>query len=58
MSASRIRLTATPALPTQIDGETLGTTPLEVEAIPEGALLIVPQSYIAAQEAAKQDAPI
>lgn len=53
LSASRIRITARPALPTQIDGEALGTTPLEVEAIPEGALLIVPQTYIAAQEAAK-----
>ena len=53
MSASRIRITARPALPTQIDGEALGATPLEVEVIPEGALLIVPQTYKDAQEAVK-----
>jgi YegS/Rv2252/BmrU family lipid kinase len=45
MTASRIRVTASPALPTQIDGEELGTTPLEVEVIPEGALLVVPHTY-------------
>jgi diacylglycerol kinase (ATP) len=50
LSASRIRLTARPPLPTQIDGEELGTTPLEVEAVPDGALLIVPQSYRSAKE--------
>jgi YegS/Rv2252/BmrU family lipid kinase len=55
LSASRIRITASPALPTQIDGEALGTTPLEVETIPAGALLIVPQTYSAAQKSAKQD---
>ncbi len=46
ISAKRIRIiNARPALPTQIDGEPLGTTPLEVEAVPAGALLIVPQTY-------------
>jgi diacylglycerol kinase (ATP) len=50
MSASRIRLTARPPLPTQIDGEELGVTPLEVEAVPDGALLIVPDSYRSAKE--------
>lgn len=50
LSASRIRISARPALPTQIDGEQLGTTPLEVEAVPEGALLIVPQAYAGANE--------
>jgi diacylglycerol kinase (ATP) len=54
MSASRISLRASPALPTQIDGEQLGTTPLEVEAVPEGALLIVPQTYTAANELSAQ----
>jgi YegS/Rv2252/BmrU family lipid kinase len=50
MSASRIRLTSRPPLPTEIDGEELGVTPLEVEAVPEGALLIVPPSYRSAKE--------
>lgn len=54
LSASRIRLHARPPLPTQIDGEQLSMTPLEVEAVPEGALLIVPQSYVPAGEAAAQ----
>jgi diacylglycerol kinase (ATP) len=45
LSASRVRVDATPPLPTQIDGEELGTTPLIAEAIPRGALLIVPTSY-------------
>ena len=44
-SASTVRITARPPLPTQIDGEELGTTPLYAEAVPEGALLIVPQDY-------------
>jgi diacylglycerol kinase (ATP) len=49
-SASRVRITTQPALPTQIDGEELGTTPLYVEAVPQGALLIVPQSYQAVKD--------
>jgi diacylglycerol kinase (ATP) len=51
MSASRIRVSATPPLPTQLDGEQLGATPLEVEAVPDGALLIVPQTYTSVKEA-------
>ncbi|MFV9507492.1 MAG: diacylglycerol/lipid kinase family protein [Oscillochloridaceae bacterium umkhey_bin13] len=39
-----------PPLPTQLDGELLGTTPLEVETIPGGALLVVPQAYSKAEE--------
>lgn len=50
MRAARIRMSARPPLPTQLDGEPLGTTPLEVEAVPGAALLIVPQSYSAAAE--------
>ncbi len=45
LSGSRVRISAKPPLPTQIDGEQLGTTPLYVEAVPKGALLIVPQAY-------------
>ncbi|WP_026369976.1 diacylglycerol/lipid kinase family protein [Kallotenue papyrolyticum] len=44
-SASRVRITARPPLPTQLDGEELGTTPLAAEAVPDGALLLVPQTY-------------
>lgn len=58
LSASRIRVSARPALPTQLDGEQLGTTPLEVEAVPDGALLIVPQSYTSAKESAELPAPV
>jgi YegS/Rv2252/BmrU family lipid kinase len=49
-SASRVRITARPPLPTQIDGEELGTTPLYAEAVPQGALLLVPQEYQPAKE--------
>ncbi len=45
LSGSRVRISAKPPLPTQIDGEQLGTTPLYIEAVPNGALLIVPQAY-------------
>jgi diacylglycerol kinase family enzyme len=51
LSATRVRLTAVPPLPTEIDGEQLGKTPLYVEAVPKGALLLVPQEYQAAKEA-------
>ncbi len=50
-SASRVRVTAQPPLPTEIDGEELGQTPLYAEAVPQGALLLVPQDYQAAKEA-------
>lgn len=45
LSASRVRITAKPPLPVQIDGEQVGETPLYAEAVPEGALLVVPQDY-------------
>lgn len=45
MSATRVRVSAQPPLPTQIDGEQLGTTPLYAEAVPNGALLIVGPNY-------------
>lgn len=51
LSASRVRINARPPLPTQIDGEQLGTTPLYAEAVPDGALLVVPQDYRQAKEA-------
>lgn len=44
-SASRIRIEARPPLKVQIDGETVGETPLYAEAVPDGALLIVPAAY-------------
>jgi diacylglycerol kinase family enzyme len=50
ISASRVRITARPPLPTEIDGEQLGQTPLYAEAVPEGALLLVPQEYEAVKE--------
>ncbi len=50
ISASRIRINARPPLPTEIDGEQLGQTPLYAEAVPEGALLLVPEEYQAVKE--------
>ena len=44
-SVARVSITARPALATQIDGEVLGTTPLEVVAVPGGAVLLVPATY-------------
>lgn len=44
-SASSFRVTATPPLEVQIDGESIGKTPLYAEAVPDGALLIVPAAY-------------
>lgn len=52
ISASKVRITARPALPTQIDGEELGTTPLYAEAVPNGALLIVSKNYEPVKETA------
>ncbi len=45
MSVERVSIKSKPALPTEIDGEALGTTPLEAEAVPGGALLVVPETY-------------
>jgi diacylglycerol kinase (ATP) len=44
-SVERVSIDAKPKLPTEIDGEALGTTPLHAEAVPGGALLMVPESY-------------
>lgn len=46
-SASSIRVTAAPPLEVQIDGESIGQTPLYAEAVPDGALLIVTEAYAA-----------
>lgn len=53
-SAASIKVTATPPLEVQIDGESIGKTPLYAEAIPDGALLMVPQAY--AKDKGLQDA--
>ncbi len=55
LSVERVSIKAKPPLPTQIDGEALGTTPLTIEAIPNGALLVVPESYQQPAPAAAQD---
>ncbi len=47
-SASHIRITATPPLEVQIDGEPLGHTPLDAEVRPGAATIIVPIAYAAA----------
>lgn len=50
LSASKVRITARPPLLTQIDGEELGKTPLYAEAVPNGALLVVPNEYQATKD--------
>jgi len=45
LSVEHVLIDARPPLPTQVDGEALGSTPLEAKAVPRGALLVVPQSY-------------
>jgi diacylglycerol kinase (ATP) len=52
LSVEQVTITAKPALPTQIDGEAFGTTPLHAHAVPGGAVLLVPQSYQPAGEGA------
>lgn len=51
IQASRVKIDVQPPLKIQIDGEAFGTTPLHVEAVPGGAKLVVPQDYLATQEA-------
>ncbi|MEE9269488.1 MAG: diacylglycerol kinase family protein [Candidatus Krumholzibacteria bacterium] len=43
--AERIRVTADPPLPVQIDGEALGTTPFVAHMIPDGMPFVVPIDY-------------
>ncbi len=43
--AKKVRISAETPLPTQIDGDPLGQTPLEVEVVPNGVLVLVPESY-------------
>jgi hypothetical protein len=43
--AKRVTIDARPALPTEIDGDELAQTPLEVEVIPGGVRVLVPESY-------------
>ena len=43
--AHKVRISAETPLPTQIDGDPLGETPLEVEVVPDGVLMLVPESY-------------
>jgi YegS/Rv2252/BmrU family lipid kinase len=45
MEAKKIRVTADPPLPIQIDGEALGVTPFLVEVIPDAIQLVVPIDY-------------
>lgn len=45
LSVEEISIVSKPPLPTQIDGEALGTTPLRAKAVPGGALLLVPETY-------------
>ena len=43
--ANKVRISAETPLPTQIDGDPLGKTPLEVEVVPNGVLMLVPDDY-------------
>lgn len=44
--AKRIKIDASPPLPVQIDGDSFGDTPLEVEVVPDGVKVVVPQDYL------------
>jgi YegS/Rv2252/BmrU family lipid kinase len=46
MQGQRIRVSADPPLPIQIDGEALGTTPFLVEVIPKALQFLVPIDYV------------
>ncbi len=55
----KIRISAETPLPTQIDGDPLGQTPLEVEVVPNGVKVLVPDYYeprTGADEAVRQAA--
>lgn len=52
--AAKVRIDALPPLATQLDGEALGTTPLIIETVPQGALLVVPHTYTGAATARSQ----
>ena len=43
--AHKVRIGAETPLPTQIDGDPLGQTPLEVEVVPNGVKMLVPDHY-------------
>jgi diacylglycerol kinase (ATP) len=43
--AKRVKIDARPPLPTEIDGDELAQTPLEVEVVPGGVRVLVPESY-------------
>lgn len=45
VATRRVRLDADPPLSVQIDGESIGTTPLVAEVVPDGVRLVVPDSY-------------
>lgn len=44
-TAKKVKITTEPAISTQIDGDELGKTPLEVEVVPRAVRVIVPQAY-------------
>ena len=43
--AKKVEISARPGLPTQIDGDELGDTPLVVEVVPGGVKVLVPETY-------------
>ena len=48
-SATRLAIEAHPPLKLEIDGEPIGETPFEVEVVPGGAHLVVPEKYVSAK---------
>ena len=42
----RIRVTTTPAQKVVLDGELIGKTPIEVECIPEGLIVLAPEGFL------------
>lgn len=56
-SAEKVRVSASPPLEVQIDGETLGHTPFSAHVVPSGARLVVPEAYAVEKGFKREEAP-
>ena len=55
--AKRVKVSAVPTLPVQIDGESMGETPFLAEVIPNALAFLVPKSYGLEEGAATMKRP-
>ena len=56
-SAEKVRVSASPPLEVQLDGETLGHTPFSAHVVPGGARLVVPEDYAREKGFKREGAP-